>query len=180
MVDSRSQQIETILTTSRFAVQRVSQQLTDGRQLTREVVRHPGAVVIVPVLDDGRICMIKNFRIAVNRELIELPAGTLDRSEPPIETARRELIEETGFRCESIQALCEFVMSPGILDEHMYAFVATGLTPGDHAREFGEEIENMLVTPDEVDQLIRDNTIQDCKTVSALLYYQRYRSTFDQ
>lgn len=173
-MSNRSQKIETLLTTSRFSVQRVSQQLADGREIAREIVRHPGAVVIVPVLDDGRICLIKNYRIAVNRELIELPAGTLDREEPPIETARRELIEETGYRCDSIRSMCEFVMSPGILDEHMYAFIATGLTIGDRAPEFGEEIENLLVTPAEVDELIRDNQIQDAKSVAALLYYERY------
>jgi ADP-ribose pyrophosphatase len=172
----QAQKIETLLETSRFSVQRVTQRLANGQELVREVVRHPGAVVIVPVFDDGRICLIKNFRIAVNRELIELPAGTLEPNEPPIVTARRELIEETGYRCESLLPLCEFVMSPGILDERMYAFVASGLTIGDPAREFGEQIENLLVTPAELEILIRENQIQDAKTISALLYYQRFRS----
>jgi ADP-ribose pyrophosphatase len=164
--------IETLLTAKRFSVQRVTQRFSDGRTFTREVVRHAGAVVIVPVLDDGRICLIRNYRVAVDRELLELPAGTLESGEPPIETARRELIEETGFVAGQVQPLHEFYMSPGILDERMYAFVATQLTAGPPAREAGEQIENLLVTPQELDQLLRAGRIQDSKSLSAILYYR--------
>lgn len=160
-----------LLTASRFTVQRVTQLLDDGSTISREVVKHPGAVVIVPVLDDGRICLIRNFRIAVGQELLELPAGTLEPPEPPLETARRELIEETGFRCEKLEPLCEFFMSPGILDEHMYCFLATGLTLGDPARERGEQIDNYPVTTSELANLLRNGQIKDSKSLSALLYY---------
>jgi ADP-ribose pyrophosphatase len=160
-----------LLTADRFQVEHVTQQLSDGTTLAREVVRHPGAVVIVPVLEDGRICLIRNFRIAVNQYLVELPAGTLEPPEPPIETARRELIEETGFSCQSMEPLCDFYMSPGILDEHMYAFVAKGLMPGETAREHGEIISNYPVTIDELFRLLRDGEIKDSKSISALMYY---------
>ena len=165
---------ETLLVTSRFNIERVTQSLPDGQLHRREVVRHPGAVVILPVLDDGSICLIKNYRVAVNQTLLELPAGTLDAGEPPLQTAHRELAEETGYRCGSMQPLCEFFMSPGILDERMHAFVATELMEGKPARETGEQIENVLVSPEELDQLIRAGRIQDSKSLSALHYFLRY------
>lgn len=164
-------EFETLHTASRFQVERVTQRFPDGHCFTREVVRHRGAVVIVPVLDDGRICMIRNYRVAVDCELLELPAGTLEIGEPPLETARRELIEETGFRARQFTPLLEFYMSPGILDERMFAFVATGLSPGAPAREEGEQIENQMVTTAELDQLLADGKIQDSKSLSAILYY---------
>lgn len=165
-------EIETLHTASRFQVQRVTQRFPDGRSFQREVVRHPGAVVIVPVLDDGRICMIRNYRVAVDRELLELPAGTLEAGEPPLETAQRELIEETGYRAAQITPLLEFYMSPGILDERMYAFVATGLTEGSPAREDGEQIVNHLVSTAELEVLLAEGKIQDSKSLSAILYYR--------
>lgn len=167
-------EIETLLKAARFSIERIKHRLADGREAMRDIVRHPGAVVILPILDDGRICLIKNYRVAVDQELLELPAGTLEPGEPPIETARRELIEETGFRCSSIVPLCEFYMSPGILDERMHAFVATGLVSGDAQREFGEEIENLLVTSSEIDRLLSENKILDSKSISTLLYYMRF------
>lgn len=165
---------EVLLVTSRFRVERVTQQLANGQRHSREVVKHPGAVVILPLLPDGSICLIRNYRVAVERELLELPAGTLEPNEPPIETARRELTEETGYRCTQIEALCEFAMSPGILDERMYAFVAKGLVAGDAAREIGEQIENYVVSPQELEQLLRSGQIEDAKTLATLLYYLRY------
>lgn len=169
-------QKEILLRASRFQVERVSRKLPDGQMFSREIVRHPGAVVILPLLDDGRICLIKNYRIAVNRELLELPAGTLEPNEPPIATAARELIEETGFRADSLTPLCEFFMSPGILDERMYAFLATGLVAGNPARELGEQITNYLVSPDELNELMREGRIQDSKSLTTILFYLRFHA----
>ena len=160
-----------LLTASRFTVDLVTQQLADGSTMSREVIKHPGAVVIVPVLDDGRICLIRNYRLSIDQELLELPAGTLEPPEPPIETARRELIEETGYRCKKLEPLCEFYMSPGILDEHMYCYLATGLTLGEPARERGEQISNFPVTIFELADLLRTGQIIDSKSLSALFYY---------
>ena len=165
---------EVLLETSRFNVERVTQQLPEGDLHSREVIRHPGAVVILPILDDGSICLIKNYRIAVDQELYELPAGTLEPGEPPIETAQRELIEETGFRCDSITPLLEFYMSPGILDERMYAFVATGLKAGQTALETGEQIENAIVTPEELRKLLAEGAIKDSKSLSVLLFHGQF------
>ena len=161
-----------LLTTSRFQVVQEQQTTASGELRPREIVRHPGAVVIVPLLDDGRVCLIRNYRISVKQTLIELPAGTREPNEEPIVTAQRELIEETGFRCEQIVPLHSFYLSPGILDERMHAFVATGLTPGPTALEAGEEINNLLVPFDEAIAMIFRGEIQDAKTIVALLMVQ--------
>src|SRR6266480_1602629 len=140
---------ELLLTASKFRVVRETIPAPGGKTKTREIVRHPGACVIVPLLDDGQVCLIRNWRVAVNQTLIELPAGTLEPPEPPHVTAERELIEETGYRAKQIQFLHAFFLSPGILDEKMHLYLSTGLNEGQTAREEGEEIENWLVDWDE-------------------------------
>lgn len=165
---------ETLLQAARFRVDRMTQKFADGRQFVRDTVQHPGAVVILPILDDGRICLIRNYRVAVGQWLFELPAGTLEPGEPPIETAQRELIEETGYRCTSIQPLCQFFMSPGILNERMHAFVAKGLIEGESELEAGEQIATYLASPAEVDSLLTSGQLQDAKSIAAWLYYLRF------
>jgi ADP-ribose pyrophosphatase len=168
-------QSETLLTTSKFRVVRETTAAPSGKTKTRELIRHPGACVIVPLLNDGRICLIRNWRIAVNQTLIELPAGTLEPPEPPEKTAYRELIEETGYRAVKIELLHAFYLSPGILDEKMHLYLATGLTEGESAREEGEEIENCLVAWDDAIAMIFRREIQDAKTIVGLLWVDRLR-----
>ena len=165
---------ETLLQTTRFQVDRVRQTFSDGSVVTREVIRHPGAVVILPMLPDGRICLIRNFRVAVGKWMLELPAGTLEAGEPPETTAHRELMEETGYRAGKMTPLCSYFMSPGILRERMHAFVAEDLVAGSSAREAGELIDNQLLTLEQVDQLLRSQQIEDAKTIATLLYFHRY------
>lgn len=162
------------LQADRFYLEKASFSAPDGRSVVRDIIQHPGAVVIVPVLPDKRICLIQNFRVAIGQWMLELPAGTREPNEPPIETAARELIEETGFTAGNVTTLCDFFMSPGILNEHMFAFLAEDLTAGDAKREAGELIDNVLVTVDEALELIRTGAIQDAKTIAALLFYQRF------
>jgi len=166
---------EVLLTTSKFRVVREKIHSPAGKTKIREIVRHPGACVIVPLLDDGRVCLIRNWRVAVNQTLIELPAGTLEPPEPPHVTAERELIEETGYRAQKIEFLHDFFLSPGILDEKMHLYLATGLTAGETAREEGEEIENWLVPWDEAIAMIFRRAIQDAKTIVGLLWVDRLR-----
>ena len=170
-----SQQPELLLTTAKFRVVRETVITGAGTTKTREIIRHPGACVIVPLLADGRVCLIRNWRIAAGQTLIELPAGTLEPPEPPAVTAERELIEETGFRAERIEFLHAFFLSPGILDEKMHLYLATGLTAGQPAREEGEEIENWLVTWEDAVAMVFRGEIQDAKTIVGLLWVDRLR-----
>jgi ADP-ribose pyrophosphatase len=156
----------------RFRVERAVQVTPDGAEHVREVVRHPGAVVILPLLDDGRVCFVRNYRVAVAQTLIELPAGTLEPDEDPAETARRELAEETGYRAGRIQHLLTFCMSPGILDEQMHLYLARQLQAGQMALEPGEDIEPMLCTWSESLAMVQRGEIRDAKTLVGLLYYR--------
>ena len=166
--------IEVIFQAQRFSVERVLQVAPDGSKYIREIVRHPGAVVILPLLDDGQVVFIRNYRAAVNETLIELPAGTLDRPDDPLSTAKRELAEETGYRAGNIELLLTFCMSPGILDEKMHLFLATALTAGEMALEQGEDIQPFSCTWDESLAMVRRGEIRDAKTLVGLLYYERF------
>jgi ADP-ribose pyrophosphatase len=152
------------------------QTLSSGRVRKREVVLHPGAVIILPVLDDGRIVMIRNRRHTVHEALLELPAGTLERDaagmpEDPLACATRELTEETGYRAAKVEPFGWFYTSPGILTEKMYAFVAMGLTAGAQELEDNEQIEVAIMHPEEVRRDIQENRIVDAKSIATLLKY---------
>ncbi len=159
----------------RFRVERVIQTLPDGSQHEKQVVRHPGAVVLLPLLGDGRICFVENYRASVTQTLIELPAGTLEPGEEPLQTARRELAEETGYRAGRIEPLATFYMSPGILDERMVLYLATELQAGPPALDAGEDIRPLLCTWDEALAMVGDGRMRDAKSMLGLLYYQAFR-----
>ncbi|MCA9235564.1 MAG: NUDIX hydrolase [Planctomycetales bacterium] len=163
-----------LLETSRFrVVERL--QASPAGTARRQVVLHPGAVVIVPMVDDGHVCLIRNERVAVGRTLLELPAGTLEPDEPPASTARRELQEETGYAAARWRELPGFFMSPGILNERMYVFVAQDLTAGATAREAGENIVNEVVAWDDALAMIDRGEIEDAKSIATLLMWDRRR-----
>jgi ADP-ribose pyrophosphatase len=164
---------EILLETSRFRVVRQSRQLDDGTVHSREIVVHPGAAVILPLIDADRICLIRNYRVAVDEELIELPAGTIDQGEDPLATARRELLEETGYSAGSLEKLHDFWVSPGILNERMHLFVARDLTPGSSRLERGEEIKTLVVSWSDALDMIDSRRIRDAKTIVGLLFYDR-------
>ena len=159
----------------KFRVVRIVEKTPDGQERSREVIRHPGAVVVLPIFDDGRVCLIDNARPAIGRRLIELPAGTLDESEDPAAAAKRELAEETGYRAGSIEILADFYSSPGILDERMYLFAATGLAVGPTEFDEGEDIRNLVVAWEEAVAMVRDGRIRDAKTLVGLLWYAAFR-----
>lgn len=159
---------QVLLRCSRFSVHAVEIRDRDGRIRTREVIRHPGAVVLLPVLNDGRVVMIKNHRHSVGQILLELPAGTLESGELPESTAARELIEETGYHAGKLEKLHTFYSCPGICDELMHLYLATKLTAGQPNREATEQIENRIVSRDEIAGLIAGGEIRDAKTLVGL------------
>ncbi|MCK6486088.1 MAG: NUDIX hydrolase [Phycisphaerae bacterium] len=166
--------VETLLECRKFSVQRLSVTGSDGRTRTREVVVHPGAVVVLPVLDDGRVVMLRQYRAAVGKSLLEFPAGTRDvAGESPEACAVRELEEEVGYRADRLELLCSLYPSPGILSEHIIAYVATGLTPtppGPTADEMIESIEKL--TLDDAAARAARGEIEDAKSIVALLMYR--------
>ena len=140
----------------------------------REVVVHPGAVVVLAIDDQGRVLLIRNRRYAIDQYLIELPAGTLEKKEDPINCAGRELLEETGYLAGRLKPIGTYFTSPGILTEKMYAFAAYDLQKKQTALEEGEEIELEPTPLDEAIRMIGEGRIQDGKTIATLLMYDRF------
>lgn len=147
-----------------------------GRRHTREVVVHPGAVVILPFLDEKTILLIRSRREAVGETLWELPAGTLEKGELPINCAGRELVEETGYLAGRMKSLGSFYASPGVLSERMHTFAAYDLEKGDQALEVGEEIEVVPTALEDAVEMIRSGEIADGKTIAIIMkhvYFSR-------
>ena len=158
----------------RFNVHELKITASDGTVVTRHVARHPGAVVIVPLLDDDHVVLIHNTRATVGQTLIELPAGTREQGEAAIATAARELIEETGYTAGKLTPALQFFASPGITDEKMHLFIAENLEAGSHAREPGELIQNQIVTWAEIDHMLDIGAFEDGKTIAGLLWTRRW------
>lgn len=157
-----------ILEGARFNVHAMELSGRDGKTYVREVIRHPGAVVLLPLIDRDTVVLIANHRPTVDETLLELPAGTRERGESAEQTAARELIEETGYRAGHLSELHQFYSAPGICDELMHLYVATDLTEGQHQREATEEIENRIASRDQVRQWIGEGKIRDAKTLVGL------------
>jgi ADP-ribose pyrophosphatase len=145
-----------------------------GRRINKEVCVHPGAVVILPFLDPKTILLIRNRRFTINDSLIELPAGTLEKNEDPINCAGRELIEETGYLATRLKPIGSLYPSPGILTERMFLFAAYDLEPATQKLDEGEEIEVMPTAWNDAIELIRSAQIVDGKTIAAILMYERF------
>ena len=146
-----------------------------GTRHKREVCAHPGAVVILPFVDTENILLIRNRRYAVGETLVELPAGTLEKGEDPMNCAGRELVEETGYLAARMKSIGDFYSSPGILSEKMYAFAAYDLTRSQSSHEEGEEIELAPASLDDAIDMIRYGQIKDGKTIATLLMSDRVK-----
>jgi ADP-ribose pyrophosphatase len=158
-----------------FSVDRVEWTDPGGRSLCRHIVRHPGAVTVVPELPDGRLVMIRNWRVSVERWLLEFCAGKLEPAEAPEAAARRELEEETGFRAGHVTRLGTYLTSPGFADERMHAFVARELVPVPRNLQPGERIEVVQHAPEEIERMIADGRLEDGKTIAAFALWKAVR-----
>ncbi len=144
-----------------------------GGVIKREVVSHPGAVVILPFLDAETVVLIKNERYVVQKTLLELPAGTLE-VEDTLECAARELEEETGYQAKKITHLFDFYTSPGFCNEIIYAFLAEDLTFVGQNLDETEKITTVELKFSEALQMIKEGEISDGKTIATLLYFDAY------
>jgi len=163
---------EMLLKTGKFKVVRRMIETDAGESVSKDMVIHPGAAVVLPITAKGEVVMVRNLRWTINRELLELPAGTLEPLEEPQECAYRELEEETGYHAGALRPLCRFYSSPGIMNELIHAFVATDLTPGEQHLSSDERIQVEIVPFDEIDHNIRVGKIMDGKTLATILYYK--------
>ncbi len=162
---------ETLLVARKFKVERREYEVPGKGLVHRELVVHPGAVLILPLLKSDTVVMIQNYRFSVGRELLELPAGTLDAGETPEACAARELEEETGYVPGRLEPLCRFYTSPGFTNELMHAFVATELQPASQRLDETEQIRVQTMALPEVLAAAADGRIVDGKTIAALLVY---------
>jgi ADP-ribose pyrophosphatase len=149
--------------------------LPNGNVAAREYVKHPGATCIVAEFEDGRLLLERQFRYATGRVMIEFPAGKLDPKENPLVCAQRELKEETGYWARSWHTLGDIHLAIGYSDEVIHVFHANGLVQGEAMLDQDEFLDVFAATPEEIEQMIRDNRITDAKTTSAFARWQLLR-----
>lgn len=145
-----------------------------GVEVTREIVTHPGSVVVLPVFPDGRILLIQQYRHVAREYLWELVAGRRDGDESFAKGAERELKEETGYRARKLTQIMDIFPSPGFVGEHMVVFVAAGLTRGVARPEDDERITTRILSLGEAERWIRSGKIRDAKTIAGILYYAKF------
>ncbi|HUW51075.1 MAG TPA: NUDIX hydrolase [Sulfuricella sp.] len=147
--------------------------LPDGKTATREYIVHPGAVVVVPVLDDGDILMVRQFRYPLNRDFYELPAGKIDPGEDVLACGQRELQEETGYAAETWQFLTTIHPCIGYSDERILIYLAQGLSEHGHRRDEDEFLENVRLPLATAMEWVRDGRISDVKTMVGLFWAEK-------
>jgi ADP-ribose pyrophosphatase len=157
-----------------FGVRRDEVLEPTGVRTTREVITHPGSVVVMPVLPDGRIILIQQYRHAARQFLWELVAGRLDTGESVRQAAVRELIEETGYRAKRLRVFLDLFPTPGFLEERMYILLAEGLKLGEAEPEKDEKIVVQAFKRAELEKMIQRGVLRDAKSIAGLLYYFRY------
>ncbi len=154
-----------------FGVRRDEVLEPGGLRTTREVITHPGSVVVLPVLADGRIVMIQQYRHAARQHLWELVAGRIDAGESPKKAGARELLEETGYRAKHWSVFLEVFPTPGFLEERLHILLAKGLTAGEAEPEFDEKIISRSYSINELKQMMRNRKLIDAKSIAGILYY---------
>jgi ADP-ribose pyrophosphatase len=145
-----------------------------GVRATRDIVVHNGSIVVLPVFDDGRLLLIRQYRHSVGGNLLELVAGRIDPGERPLPGAKRELLEETGYTARRWQKILDLFPTPGFVSERMVIYVARGLRAGPAHPEADERITARAFPPRKIENWIRTGKLRDAKSVAAILYYLRF------
>ncbi len=146
----------------------------DGFEIKRAIVQHPGSAVVMPVDQRNRVLLVRQYRLPAGKYLWELPAGRVDAGETPLQAARRELAEETGYRARKFKKIAEFYPSPGFLAEKMTIYLAKELTAGEQTPMEDERIQTAWYSAREIDHLIESGKILDAKTQIGFLKWKRY------
>ncbi|MGR3311133.1 MAG: NUDIX domain-containing protein [Candidatus Brocadiales bacterium] len=160
---------EVIYKGKKVLFQRDAVELESGRKTQREFITHPGSAAIIPILPDRRIIIIKQYRYAVKNTLYEIPAGTIEAGETPIQCAHRELEEETGYTASGLEKLIQFYTSPGISNELMHLFLAKDLKKVNEKPSSDETLEVIEVTMNDALEMIKNGNIIDAKTICGIL-----------
>jgi ADP-ribose pyrophosphatase len=145
-----------------------------GVQVERDIIEHPGSVVVLPIFKDGRILLIRQYRHSVGEFLWELVAGRKEPNESPVAAARRELIEETGYTATRLRKMMRIVPTPGFVNEWMWIFAAEGLAQGEAQPEEDEKITPRIFSLKQAEMMIERGALRDAKSICGILYYARF------
>lgn len=145
-------------------------ELPNGRTSTREIIKHPGAVAILPITKEGKLVLVRQYRKALDKVIVEIPAGKLEKGEEPLASAKRELEEETGYKANELDFIVSFYTSPGFANEIIYLYITDQLEKGHSAPDEDEFLDVMEVSLEEAEEMVRNEIIHDVKTVFAVQY----------
>ena len=162
-----------IFTGAVFSVERDRLREENGLEIVREVVRHAGGAGCLPLFDDGRVALVKQYRHPARRELLEIPAGKIEAGETPVECATREVEQEIGFRVGRIEPLADFYSTPGFCEERLYVYLATELEQAEQRLDHDEFVEIVYLPLNEAVAMAERGEIEDSKTIIALLLAAR-------
>jgi len=165
---------ETVFQGNLLHVKRDRVQLPNGNETGREYIVHPGAVLVIPLLDDGSVVMERQFRYPLGKSFIELPAGKIDPNEDPLTTGKRELLEETGYVAEVWHYVTALHPCIGYSDEVIHVYLATGLKAGMHHRDHDESLDVFTMTFHAAMEAVHNGEITDAKTMIALFWADKY------
>jgi ADP-ribose pyrophosphatase len=160
-----------------FNVERVEARLPDGRLNNYDLVDHGGSVTVIPFDQDGNVWFVRQYRLGALKVLLELPAGVIEKDESPEDCAHREIREETGLAAENLKLLGQMYLAPGYSTELMYVYLATGLSPNPLRADADEFLQNIAIPVEQIYDMVRNDEINDSKSLAALLLVQPYLTT---
>ncbi|MBU8879200.1 NUDIX hydrolase [Bacillus sp. FJAT-29790] len=173
-LEEKTIKTEKIFTGKVISLQLEDVELPNGKTSKREIIKHPGAVAVLALTDDHKIVMVEQYRKALEKTIVEIPAGKLEFGEDPEVCAKRELEEETGYGCKEMEWLISFYTSPGFADEIIHLYIAKGLEKKENAAPLDDDefVNLMELTLEEAELLLQEKKIYDAKTAYAVQYLQ--------